>query len=301
MQQDHHYKIRPDYGDDLPEDMEGRAAGRVPRWLAALVVALILAAAAYWWWFSQMTQGLDPLGEVATVDVPVTVPPVAHPLPVVPDGGAEQGGENLQARDFGPVPGLDGSDSVIQGILRQMAGNGDLSAFLVPRNLIRKFVITVDNLPGKRIPQQYLPVRRPAGNFKVREDKDEIVLDSENYARYSPFVDLLAAMSSQDITAMYVHFYPLFQEAYEELGYPGQYFNDRMIAAIDDLLAAPEIKGPIPVVQPSVYYHFADPDLEALSSGQKLLLRMGPRNAAKIKRILRELRGRIASGSSRSS
>ncbi|MEJ2700374.1 MAG: DUF3014 domain-containing protein, partial [Desulfuromonadales bacterium] len=59
---------------------------------------------------------------------------------------------------------------------------------------------------------------------------------------------------------------------------------------IDHLLAAPEVQGPIRVVRPSVRYKFADPDLEALSAGQKILIRMGPDNAAKVKAKLREIR-----------
>jgi hypothetical protein len=43
-----------------------------------------------------------------------------------------------------------------------------------------------------------------------------------------------------------------------------------------------------------VLYEYADPDLEALSSGQKLLLRMGNSNAERVKSALTELRTRIA-------
>ncbi len=292
MQGDYHYKTRPDYGD-LYEDEEDTAPGKGGRRLAALLVALILAAAAYWWWSSQPTRDLDALSEVATVELPLVETPATHPLPATPGGRSEEGAEVAQSRNFGPVPNLDGSDPVIQGVLQQLVGDIDLSAYLVPRNLIRKFVVTVDNLPGKRIPQQYLPVQRPPGGFRVREEQDDIVMDISNYARYSPFVNILTAMNSRDIVALYVHFYPLFQSAYEELGYPGQYFNDRMITAIDDLLATPEVRDPIPLVQPGIYYHYADPKLEALSAGQKLLLRMGPDNAAKVKQVLRRVRGQI--------
>jgi len=60
---------------------------------------------------------------------------------------------------------------------------------------------------------------------------------------------------------------------------------------IDDLLKAPDVQGPIELVQPRVFYEYKDRDLEARSAGQKLLIRMGPANAAIIKAKLRELRG----------
>ncbi len=296
MQHDHHYRIRPDYADPGEEEVEEAVAGGVPRWLVPLLGGLILAAAAYWWWAVPEIRLPAAPDEVATVELAGGEPAVSHPLPGPRVEGREAEQEDAPARDFGPLPTLDDSDSALQGILGQLAGQLDLGAYLVPRNLVRKFVVTIDNLPGRRIPQQYLPIRRPAGTFKVREVQDNIVLDSANFARYTPFIDLLADLESRDIADLYVHFYPLFQEAYEELGYPGQYFNDRMIEAIDDLLATPEIQGPIPLKQPSVYYQFADPELEALPAGQKLLVRMGPDNAARVKEILREIRAFITAG-----
>jgi DUF3014 family protein len=83
---------------------------------------------------------------------------------------------------------------------------------------------------------------------------------------------------------------PLFQEAYEDLGHPNAVFNTRLIEVIDHLLQTPDVPGPIRLVQPSVYYRYADPRIEALSSGQKLLIRMGPQNAGVIKSKLREIR-----------
>ena len=67
----------------------------------------------------------------------------------------------------------------------------------------------------------------------------------------------------------------------------------RLPVVIDHLLATPVPSGPIVLVRPNVLYEFADPDLEALSSGQKLMLRMGPNNSATLKRLLEQLRSRL--------
>jgi hypothetical protein len=108
-------------------------------------------------------------------------------------------------------------------------------------------------------------------------------------------VALVQAADAKQVTAVYLHYYPLFQQAYEDLGYPDDYFNDRMVDVIDHLLATPTPTGPIKLTQPKVFYEYADPVLEALSAGQKLLLRMGPANATQIKAKLKELRAEIAS------
>jgi hypothetical protein len=53
------------------------------------------------------------------------------------------------------------------------------------------------------------------------------------------------------------------------------------------------VQGPVALVQPRVFYEYKDRDLEARSAGQKLLIRMGPANAAVVKAKLRELRATL--------
>ena len=59
---------------------------------------------------------------------------------------------------------------------------------------------------------------------------------------------------------------------------------------IDNLIDAPEPKGPVKLTVPHVLYEYADPDLEAASAGQKVLVRMGAANEAKVKARLRAYR-----------
>lgn len=63
---------------------------------------------------------------------------------------------------------------------------------------------------------------------------------------------------------------------------------------LDLLIATREQPGQLAVVQPKVFYEYADPALEALPSGQKILLRMGPDNAARTKAKLKEIRALVA-------
>jgi len=87
--------------------------------------------------------------------------------------------------------------------------------------------------------------------------------------------------------------YPLLQQDYEQLGYPGRYFNDRVVQVIDHLLNTPEVQAPVLLIQPKVLYEFADPKLEELSAGQKILVRIGHENAVKVKAKLREIRSAL--------
>jgi hypothetical protein len=120
-----------------------------------------------------------------------------------------------------------------------------------------------------------------------------------DYARYDPLISMAASADMDLVIDTYRRFYPLLQEAYVRLGYPDAYFNDRVVEVIDHLLAAPELDEPAELVRPHVLYEYADPALEGLSSGQKLMLRIGPEHAAIVKGQLRTLRARLtASGPS---
>lgn len=189
-----------------------------------------------------------------------------------------------------PLPALDNSDAVMLKLAEFLLGKPDLLALVIPQDVIRRIVITVDNLPARNVPQNRLPLRQPEGKFLVMKSGEDLVLDSANYPRYGRYAALMDGLDSRRVVDAYVHLYPLFQNAYRELGYPKAYFNDRLVLAIDNLLATPDVQGPILLNQPAVFYRYADPNLEALSGGQKLLLRMGPDNAAVIKKKLAELR-----------
>jgi hypothetical protein len=120
--------------------------------------------------------------------------------------------------------------------------------------------------------------------------EDALVLDPTNYERYRPLVQLFKSADTQQLVTIYTRYYPLFQEAYENLGHPPKYFNDRVIQVIDHLLATPDLKGPIALAQPNMQFEYADPKIEALSAGQKAMIRMGSENSAAVKAKLRDLR-----------
>jgi hypothetical protein len=103
-------------------------------------------------------------------------------------------------------------------------------------------------------------------------------------------VTIAEVTNAKKLVTLYIRLYPLFQQSYEELGYHNSYFNDRLIETIDDLLETPDIKDPIKLIQPKYFYLFADTDLEELSVGQKIMLRLGNINTRLIKTRLNEIK-----------
>jgi Protein of unknown function (DUF3014) len=229
--------------------------------------------------------------------VPAQPAAAANPAPAVaaPPPGIENPLPGPPPAAQSPLPALNDSDPAIKDALGAALG-GDAMQYLVPDSIIRHLVVTIDNLPRQKAPAAKRPSVSPGGPFLAQGDEIHATLDPKNYARYQPMVNAVGKLDMQKVADVYLRFYPLFQSAYQDLGYPNGYFNDRLVAVIDSLLAAPEPAGPIELTRPNVMYTFADPTLEALPAGQKLLIRMGPDNAAVIKSKLKELRAIVTVG-----
>lgn len=217
---------------------------------------------------------------------PPAEPEIRHPVP-----------EKLPEK---PLPALETSDSTLKNALAELSGGSGLVDALILQGLIRRVVATVDNLPASKVAMRVLPVKPVGGAFAVSGEEENYTIAAANAARYAKYVKLAEAIDSKKLATFYVHYYPLFQQAYRELGYPKGHFNDRLVAVIDHLLEAPELKTPVALVRPKVFYLYADPELERRSAGQKILMRMGAENAGKIKAKLREVRTEIADGTTSS-
>lgn len=200
--------------------------------------------------------------------------------------------EDTQDRNLKPLPALSDSDGFFLVEVDQTFGPA-LEALLVRDDVIDRLVAAIDNLPRKQIPENIRPVGQLAMQFHPEFGNSAITLGRGSYERYNMYVNLIASSDLDAAYDTYQRFYPLFQQAYERLGYPNAYFNDRLVDVIDHLTSGPVPDKPLTLVRPNVLYEFADPDIEALSSGRKLLIRMGPDNAATIKRVLADFRTRL--------
>ncbi|MBI5659431.1 MAG: DUF3014 domain-containing protein [Nitrosomonadales bacterium] len=190
-----------------------------------------------------------------------------------------------------PLPALAESDSFMLDILDGLIGNKSLMKLFHAEKIIRNIVSTIDNLPRSHAPMNAMPVERAPGAFAVAgKAENDLTIGPKNAARYARYTSIAEAMDAGKLVEIYVRLYPLFQQAYEELGYPNKYFNDRLIEALDNLLDTPVIMEPIKLVQPHVLYQFADPELEGRSIGQRMLMRAGSQNVTIIKARLSEIK-----------
>lgn len=274
---------------------------------AIVAFVLVLLGTAYlgWRWYQQQMLAEPVPVAAAPNDAPAPPPPPAPPSAA---SAEPQNPMDALAPPDAALPKLPDSDARVTKALIELFGGKNVAAYMHPDGIVRRFVTTVDNLAREQAPPSAWPVLPTGQRFITDGQQGQVqTIAANNAARYNAVVLLAESVDPAKAAAVYAKLYPLFQQAYEELGYPGRYFNDRLIAVIDHLLQAPEPKGPVevrlvevkgdvPSTRPWVRYEYADPKLESLSSGQKIMVRMGPENERKVKTSLRGLRQQIATG-----
>jgi len=260
-------------------------------WLIPVLLAAGVGVAIWYYWSNMMQPVTSP-------------PPMQQPAPQVSSAPEPKSGPQypMPSSDFADgtrhelrsLPPLNDSDQYFKLELTDLLGD-PVGALMADSRVIERVVATVDNLPRRHVAERMRPVTGLAKTFVAESEGGSLyAISAESYHRFDTLVAIISETEIGDLSELYHRYYPLFQKAYVELGYPDGYFNDRLVEAIDDMLASPEPSGTVLLVRPHVLYEFEDPDLESRSSGQKLMLRMGNENAARIKLKLQELRDAIA-------
>jgi hypothetical protein len=211
----------------------------------------------------------------AQADAKPAEPAILYPVPVA---------------EAAPLPPLDSSDDTLRDALVNYFGKQSVQQLFGLDSIVRHMVVTIDNLPRETVATRLLPTKPVGGAFLVNKTGSEPTIATANAARYAPYVELAKRTDAAQLVKTYASFYPLFQAAYVELGYPKGYFNDRLVEVVDHLLAAPTTDGPVRLTQPHILYKFADPQFEKASAGHKIMLRIGNQNALVVKAKLREIR-----------
>ncbi|MEO6968023.1 MAG: DUF3014 domain-containing protein [Rhodanobacteraceae bacterium] len=260
--------------------------GSTTGWIVGAIAIIAVVAIAAWWYVAHRPVAMAPSA---------STPAPASSVPVTPHYPISEAATGPASASSAPLPLLASSDSAVLDALTALPGAAGLRDLLIAHAIVPNFVATVDALPRHTIGSRIIPLRTPSGSFQITGTNGQQAIDARNYARYDAYMRLVESLDTNAAIAWYVHNYPLFQDAYRKLGYPKGYFNDRLIETIDNMLAAPNAQPPI-MVQPGAShgrYVFADPTYESLSVGQKLMIRVGPDNEAKLKVKLRAIRSAL--------
>ena len=255
-----------------------------------IVMSLVVAGFAAWYLYQRPAPDAHP--SVRTLPEVREAPsqPRAE-FPVVVDTPADVAPPE-------PLPPLAQSDEAVAQALAEFIGAERLGSVIILEQIINRVVATVDSLDSRQVAPLVWPVRPAEGEFQVQGEAS-LEIHPDNSTRYEPYVGLVAATDVNRAAAFYRRHYPLFQEAYEQLGYEDRYFNDRLVSVIDHLLDTPGTPDDLELVESESVYLFADQRMEDLSAGQKMLLRVGKDQRSELEQKLRSLRALLAGAASR--
>lgn len=233
-------------------------------------------------------QAEPPPVAVTTEDEVVEVAPPPEQVDVVqvetPDAQIEEEeGEVIQ------LPSLNASDSFVFEGLRAMQNGAALVELLAQDQIVRKFVVFVENISRGEFPQSGLPYRALGQEMPVRNIDDNLFeMDEAAHARFDNVVQTFVSMDTEAAMVFYRTLSPLFQQAYAEIGFRNVSFDDTLRAAINNVLRTSNSEGPYQLVRPSIMYLYADASIENLQEVHKQLIRIGPDNTILLKAKLRE-------------
>ncbi len=271
------------------------------------LILLVLVAAAAWYFLRPEAPPAEPEEAPPVVQQPVEPEPAPEPpvQPLPPPVSEPPVEETVPEPE--PLPTLAESDPGAKTALDGLFGEAMAMRYFASDNLVSRMVATVDALDSRQIPGVIQAVEGPGGEFQATADEQpsapilneqgdpipQFVMDPANFPRYRVYVEMLEAVDPGELAALYRQNEPLFEEAYRQLGYPEGGFDARLLGFFDQILGTPDTTDPVRLIKPEAYYLFADESLESLPAGQKVLLRMGPENAARVKAKLAEIRNAL--------
>lgn len=253
--------------------------GAKSRVVIAVVIVVVVAAAI--WYLTRQPPEMRPKQVVSAPEQPAA-PSQAEQQ----QAPAQPTAQPQQPPVVAPPESLDGSDSTVQSAAQDISPQ--LAEWMKPDQQIRKWVTTIANVADGKVVDKNRPLSFSVPKFKVDERDGKTYMSTENYQRAKPLVDTLTSIPPDKLAAYYRQWRPLLEKAYSELGKPGT-FHNRLMNAIDEVLAVKPLDHSPELKQPSVYYVYADPKLEKASAIDKLMWRLGPDNTRELQQYLRKL------------
>ena len=248
---------------------------RSPRAGQWVVVAMLLAGAAVAAYIAFAWRPRPAPAPAAT-----SAPAATTPVPPTSLGGT---GDSIM------LPPLDDSDALVRTLVQALSASPAVTAWLTTNGLIRNFTVVVANIADGATPAKHLTMLRPASAFRVVESDGHPAVDPRSYDRYAVIADAIASVDPTGAANLYATLKPRIEEAHRDLGSRDQSFDRTLERAIVALLDTPVLDGSVRLKPKGIGYAYDDERLEDLTSAQKQLLRMGPRNVRIIQARVREI------------
>lgn len=185
------------------------------------------------------------------------------------------------------------ADTYARETIETVNGGKALAQFVAGDYIVERAVAIVDALRGGEVPYKLLPVGRPSKPFPVSDDGLRVTMDPSGFSRYDGFAQWVNGIDVMAIIELLNDYESIATEALSRIGVDDFDIRSAVLAATTEILATPISSEGAELMKREANWIYMDPELEALSSLQKQVLRMGPENSEIIQAKARELRGAV--------
>ncbi len=237
------------------------------RWVIVAAGAIVGIVALTVWWLgrAQPTQVI-PSPTSATLAEPGSRRPAPEPM---------------------QLPPLADSDLMLRELGATLSRHPLLARVTGLRGVVRGAVLAVVQIGDGKTPSIPLAVLRPPARLEIAGQASGRV-EAASFARWDAATQALVSVRARDAAQVYVNVKPLFDEAYQELGYPGGDFDAAITRAIRTLDATPPSPADLALLRRDGYFEYADSSLRSLQPVQKQLVLLGRENRARVQRWLHQ-------------
>ena len=186
------------------------------------------------------------------------------------------------------LPTLEKSDDFIRDRAAGASSNTNLADWLKSDDLIRRLTAAAEVMASGKIPRDSLGFLAPKKKFAVVKNGGKIFVDPKTYARYDALGGAVESINASAAAKLFTDVKPLLQQACQELGKRSCDVQGAVVGDIKSLLQVPQVDGMLRLRMKIVTWEMTDSKLEQLTAAQKVVVRMGPKNAAKVQAKLRE-------------
>ena len=219
----------------------------------------------------------------APIEAEVPVAPIAAPVvtevqPKIPPA---------------PVVSEETGDQYARESIDAVNGGKALAQFVAGDYVVERAVAIIDALRRGEVPYKLLPVGKPSTTFPISDNGLRVTLDAGGFSRYDGFAQWVGRLNTPALVSLLNDYEMIATQALTRMGVSDFDIRSAVLAATTQILSTPQVAVDAELMRREANWVYMDPELEALSSLQKQVLRMGPENADIVQQKARDIRGAL--------
>ncbi|MBL6906928.1 MAG: DUF3014 domain-containing protein [Luminiphilus sp.] len=209
---------------------------------------------------------------------PIAAPPVTEVQPKIPPA---------------PVVSEETGDQYARESIDAVNGGKALAQFVAGDYVVERAVAIIDALRRGEVPYKLLPVGKPSTTFPISDNGLRVTLDTAGFSRYDGFAQWVGGLNTPALVSLLNDYEMIATQALTRMGVTDFDIRSALLAATTQILSTPQVSVDAELMRREANWVYMDPELEALSSLQKQVLRMGPENADIVQQKARDIRGAL--------